>query len=152
MTHLKSLRFVEKHRATAHRLSALHPRERLLAKLADQRAALEAQIRGETFSVIKRAYSADADGAKTLVTKPVPVKPWWFREGNTFFVQLRYGNTPLPLDPKKLNATSIEAGATLDDVTAVIDIVTEATRSGELDAILEKRHSALVQRRKVNMA
>ena len=108
-------------------------RNKLLTRLAEQRALATADIAGETFEVTKEKWIDDpVTGVKKKVQVPKRVKRWFFDFNGTQFLEVRYGNKPLELAKGK---SAIEVGE-LAQVPVVIDAVVEAVNAGELDIML----------------
>ena len=108
-------------------------RNKLLARLAEQRALATADRAGETFEATKDKWIDDpVTGVKKKVRVPKRIKRWFFNFNGTQFLEVRYGNKPLELAKGK---SAIEVGD-LVQVPVVIDAVVEAVNTGELDTML----------------
>ena len=119
-------------------------RAKFLAALDNQIKCAEAFIAGETsYTVTKRRYVTQDDGERRLTEKAVTVRPWWFSEGNAFYLSPRYANKPLELTKGK---PSIACGEEVNDVLDVLNSVREATVAGELDKALEASATAARER------
>ena len=108
-------------------------RNKLLARLGEQRAMACADIAGEVFEVLKDKWVTDSiTGAKTKVQVPKRVKRWFFEFNGAQFLEVRYGNKGLELAKGR---SAIEVGE-LAQIPVVIDAVVEAVNAGELDDLL----------------
>jgi len=108
-------------------------RNKLLARLEEQRAMACADLAGESYQVLKDKLVQDAvSGIKTKVSVPKRIKRWYFAFDGTHFLEVRYGNKPLELAKGK---SAIEVGD-LKNVPTVIETVVQAINAGELDSML----------------
>ena len=89
--------------------------------------------REQGFEPTKRKWVVMADGSKQLVTVPKRVKRWWRMDAQgSCFLVLRYGNRVITLNAGR---TAIAVGAK-SKLVQVIDTVINATKAGEMDAVL----------------
>ena len=116
------------------------PRKTIADPVIQRRATFIRQLeqqrelaREQGFEPTKRKWVVMADGSKQLVTVPKRVKRWWRMDaqGNCFLV-LRYGNRVITLNAGR---TAIAVGAK-SKLVQVIDTVINATKAGEMDAVL----------------
>ena len=112
---------------------AEHRRSNLIAKLTEQIELSKAQAEGRPFVVVKNGWSRDETGAKQRVQKEKIVRPWWWNDGPSLSLVIRYGARPLELSRGKRAITV----ANLAAIPATLGTVIEATRQGELDASIE---------------
>jgi hypothetical protein len=121
-------------------------RAKFLTSLSAQMKCVEAHLAGETeFAITKKRYMKQGDGKRVLTDKAVKVKPWWFAEGNTFFISPRYANKTLELVKGK---PSILCGNKLAGVLTVLKSLRDAASNGELDKVLEVSAVATRERMK----
>ena len=104
-------------------------RSKTLAALAQQKLVLEAALKGQEHTITKPGWSRDADGNRQRVEKIHAVRPWFFQDAQGWVVQLKYGARVVPLDADN-NAVIVQS---LEDVSAVLDILAKAVAAGELD-------------------
>ncbi|WP_417841362.1 hypothetical protein [Terasakiella sp.] len=100
--------------------------------------AIEAQLgllSDPNFTVKKYRYvdDYDSEGNKTKVKRMTSGKPkcWWWLEGDTYYLELRYGSYIFEL---KDGMSSIICGSTKDDVAKVLRHIRDnLLRTGKLD-------------------
>ncbi len=100
--------------------AAQRARSKLIAAAHEQKQSVEAALKNEPFKVTRKVGGE---------TKDRRFRPWWFKQGKTYYSELRYGTSALVIN----NGTAIEAGDKLDDLIGVYDLVIEAVGHGELD-------------------
>lgn len=127
---LSTLEFVEEAPArTAQRLPE-DPKQRVRAKmiaaLDQQRASVEAMLRGEAFKPTRQVPVKGQRGAKQ--ERAIRFSPWYWRNGDVWFLGLRFGSRPLAVDSK----VAIKVGSE-KQLIPVLDVVREAVEAGELD-------------------
>jgi hypothetical protein len=104
-------------------------RERLVAGIDEQLAALTAAVAGKTHTVdVKRAVR-DADGVRSFVTVARQVRAWHFAQDGGYYVQCRYGTRVLMLHGKS-NAVFVDK---LEQVAEVLGVYRAAALTGEFD-------------------
>lgn len=110
-------------------------RTRFRAGIAEQRLVLAAIIKGD-------AYSNPKQVGKT--GKARTVRAWFFQQGASWFIQVRYRARTLLLDGKN-NAIVVSKIA---EIELILKTLEAATDTGELDAVL----AAAAQRGKAETA
>jgi len=113
--------------------SLLSKRERLLAKLDQQRNIARCYVNEEVYTVYKEKWTNDqetGERSKTRIAKNV--RPWFYKRNNCYFFEVRYANKPLEL-LKGMHA--IEVG-NKTNLLSTIDTIVEAVIAGELDTVL----------------
>lgn len=127
------LKLVSKDRPTAVERRKRNPRDVVIETIDLQVKAIEAEKKGEVFTVERQRYvNVTEDGRdrriKTMVqAKP---KPWWWQESGLFFVQARFGTHLIEVAEGK---PTIEAGKSLNDVIQVLLTLRDMVTKGELD-------------------
>ncbi len=107
-------------------------REKLIAKLTQQKALLDNPILTET--VLRRVK--DADGAKRTIEVVKPIRPWWREDAlGTIYFAVRYGARPIELEKGKA-AVLVPSRK---ELPAVVDTLMSAINAGELDEILSQQ-------------
>jgi cold shock protein len=91
----------------------------------------EAEIKGETFERMKRAWVTDEDGNRRKVERPARLKKWWHKDaaGNVI-LRILYGSKAIELQKGK---SAVEVGQ-LDKLPAILKTIKDAVAAGELDA------------------
>lgn len=119
-------------------------RAKLVAKLQEQLALLDAQAAGTTLQVTRPAWAKDEQGNRIRVQKPRAVRAWWWQDGAALCMVVRYGARPLELTKGK-RAIAVADISKLPDV---INTLIAAVQAGELDAAID----AAVGARKLNLS
>lgn len=111
----------------------LSKRERLLAKLDQQRKMALCYVHDEVYTVYKEKWANDQEtGERTKTRIAKNVRPWFYKRNNCYFLEVRYANKPMELS-KGMHA--IEVG-NKTNLLPTIDTVIEAVIAGELDTVL----------------
>ena len=109
-------------------------RAKLLDKLTEQHDLADAMIAGTTHSATREVWVKDDAGNKTRVTRAKRMRSWfWLNTDGKWLLEVRYGARVLELSKGK---RAIEVGAHAE-LPAVIRVIQEAVRAGELDAQIE---------------
>jgi hypothetical protein len=104
-------------------------RERLVAGIDEQLAALAAQLAGKTHTVAVVRKLTGADGVRQAVTVQKAVRAWYFEQDAGYYVQCRYGTRVLILHGKS-NAVFVDK---LAQVAEVLGVFRAAALTGEFD-------------------
>lgn len=106
-------------------------RQKLIDRISDQIALVEAMESGKSFQRVK--YRRIRDGASDEITEtPVRtrVRPWWLQDKDgSILVWIKYGNQTLELAKGK---TTIRA-KNMQELAKTFETVREAVRAGEFD-------------------
>ena len=105
-------------------------RGKLIVKLEEQLALAEATAAGKTYVVTKSAWKRDDAGNKTRVQRERAVRAWWWNDGTSLSMVVRYGARPLELSKGKRALTVADTAA----LPEVINTIIAAVKAGELDA------------------
>ncbi len=129
MTYLNKLKFTN-----VSRKNTVDPvvrrREKLLAKLDEQKNSAQHSLEGKIYTPTKRGWITDGETGETkLVDKPKKVRAWFWESAGIWYFQVRYGAKLLELGNNK---STIEVG-TKDKLLEVIDVCINAVKEGELD-------------------
>jgi len=109
---------------------AAERRSKLLSGLEQQEAAAAATQAGKEYFGTREVWKTNDQGEKVKTTEQKRVKKWFYtNDGETWYLEVRYGNKPLQLSQGK---TAIVVG-TKDNLVAVIEKVIEAVKAKELD-------------------
>jgi frataxin-like iron-binding protein CyaY len=107
-------------------------REKLTAKLDQQKLVLAAMREGKRYEVGEKHWRRNDNGERVLVDVVKQVRAWFFEQDNGWYVQCRYGNRVLNISGRS-NAVFVNK---LDEIAAVLDSLSAAAESGELDKAL----------------
>lgn len=109
-------------------------RAKLLDKLTEQRDLAQAMIAGTTHTATHQVWVKDEQGNKTRITRAKRMRPWfWPNTDGKWLLEVRYGARVLELAKGK---RAIEVGER-GDLPAIIGVIQEAVRAGELDTQIE---------------
>ena len=107
-------------------------RAKLVTKLEEQLALVQAQAKGERLLVTKPSWTRDDDGNKIRVQRERQVKPWWFPQGTELHMVIRYGARQIELAKGK-RAIVVATHAMLP---GALNTMIQAVQAGELDAAI----------------
>jgi len=111
-----------------------HRRGKLLEKLDDQLAMVQALIDGEIFTRNRRVWEKNEAGERVLVERVKRTRPWYWMSGaGGCYFAVWYGSKVVELKPG-MTAISV---AKRDELPDVIRAVIAAVQSGELDAQID---------------
>jgi hypothetical protein len=106
-------------------------RNKLGIKLTEQLQMAEAEIKGETFERMKRAWVTDENGDRKKVERPARLKKWWVKDNaGIIILRILYGSRAIELQKGK---AAVEVGQ-LDKLPAILKTIKDAVLAGELDA------------------
>ena len=133
MSNLSKLKIVAQ-AAQRQQSKSEHRRGKLLEKLGDQLAMIEAQINGETFTRMRRIWRTDEMGERVLVDRVKRTRPWYWMSGaGGCYFSVWYGSKMLELKP---GMTAIQVNKR-EELPDAIRAVMEAVKQGELDIQIE---------------
>lgn len=118
----------------AKRPAALSPtlvrRNKLIAKLSEQAALVQAEIKGEKFNATRYKKVIDNEGNAKTIEVEKRVKRWSYTgDDGKIYLTVRYGNKLIELAKNK---QAIEVGDN-NGLLKTIDLLKQAVESGELD-------------------
>ena len=110
-------------------------RNKLLQKLSEQRDLAAALEQGQHYAPKRLRSLRDADtGARVVKEVAVRIKPWfWTGEKGECLLAINYGSKQIELQKGK---AAIDVGGT-DNLVAVLEMVINAVKNGELDVQIE---------------
>jgi hypothetical protein len=133
MSHLSKLKIVAQ-AAKRQQTKTEHRRGKLLEKLDDQLAMVQALIDGEIFTRNRRVWQKNEAGERVLVERVKRTRPWyWMRGAGGCYFAVWYGSKVVELKPG-MTAISV---AKRDELPDVIRAVIAAVQAGELDAQID---------------
>lgn len=144
MSHLAKLKIVlEQSRHSQSKTE--HRRAKLLEKLDEQLAMVDALIAGEIYARTRKVWRENELGERVLVDKQKRTRPWyWMSAAGGCYFQVWYGSRVLELKPG-MTAINVSKREELSDV---IRSVMEAVTAGELDAVID----GVTERNKAQLA
>ncbi|MBF0892751.1 hypothetical protein HKD28_15270 [Gluconobacter sp. LMG 1744] len=129
MTALSKLTFVSEVEAEHDR--APHVRKRFVEGVEVQLQALQAEVEGKPFKLMRERREKDeATGETNKFEKAVRFATWWTKGPKGYSVEPRYGSKKIQLSDA---GSVIKTGPKLDDVKAVLELLIVAAKAGELD-------------------
>lgn len=133
MSHLAKLKIVAQQSKRVQN-KAEHRRSKLLEKLDDQLAMIQAKLAGELFTRTRMVVKENEAGQRVQVERPKRLRPWYWmtNSGNCFF-SVWYGSKVIELKPG-MTAISV---AKIEELPDAIRAVIAAVNAGELDAQIE---------------
>ena len=133
MSHLSKLKIVAQ-AAKRQQTKTEHRRGKLLEKLDDQLAMVQALIDGEIFTRNRRVWQTNETGERVLVERVKRTRAWYWMSGaGGCYFSVWYGSKVLELKPG-MTAISV---VTREELPDAIRAVIEAVQAGELDAQIE---------------
>ena len=133
MGHLEKLKIVAQQQKRTQSKTE-HRRNKLLEKLDDQLAMVQALIAGEVYAKKKMAFVKNEEGQRVAIEKVKRIRPWyWMTAAGGFYFQVWYGSKIIELKP---GLTAVQV-AKRDELLDVIRSVMDAVRFGELDVQIE---------------
>ena len=133
MSHLSKLKIVAQ-AAKRQQTKTEHRRGKLLEKLDDQLAMVQALIDGEIFTRNRRAWQKNEAGERVLVERVKRTRPWYWMSGaGGCYFSVWYGSRLLELRPG-MTAISVNRREDLPDA---IRGLMDAVKQGELDIQIE---------------
>ena len=119
MSHLAKLKIVAQQQKRLQSKTE-HRRGKLLEKLDDQLAMVQALIDGEVYTKTKTAYVKNEDGQRVCVEKNKRVRPWYWMSGaGGCYFQVWYGSKVLELKPG-MTAVQVPTKEDLPDVIRTV--------------------------------
>jgi hypothetical protein len=133
MSYLNKLKIVAQ-AAKRQQTKTEHRRAKLLEKLEDQLAMIDALIAGDTFTRHRHAWQTNDAGERVLVDRVKRTRPWYWMSGaGGCYFSVWYGSKVLELKP---GMTAIQVNKR-EELPDAIRSVMEAVKQGELDIQIE---------------
>jgi hypothetical protein len=110
-------------------------RNKLITRLNEQRAMVQCLLENTEFTAYKDVYILDEEtNDKRKVKRPKRIRAWFYQSAGQYYFEIKYGTKSLEVQKSK---PAIEAGSK-EDLLAIIDTITDATKHGFLDDELKK--------------
>jgi hypothetical protein len=107
----------------------LRRRRKLVSALDRQLCVVEARIRGEHYSQVRKRKRVDAQGRQVVEEQHCILRPWFFERDNGWYVQCKFGNRAILLS----HSSNAAFADSLEGVAGVLSVLRDAANSGELD-------------------
>lgn len=134
MTILGKLTFTKEIQALNDRTA--HARSKFVDGVNVQLKALTAEVESRPFKLTKeRREKNEETGEMVKTEKEVRFSVWWTKGVKGYSVEPRYGSKRIQLSDM---GSIIQTGDKLSDVKAVLELLIEAAKAGELDTSLLK--------------
>ena len=138
MTALKKLSLSDHSQRRAKIDPVLRSRTKFAAALQTQISIVEAEAKGETFTVERLRWKTNEDGERVRVTKQITPRAWfWAEEDGTVFLMPKVGVRPLELEKGK---PTIKIGAA-KELVPTLEMLIQAVNDGELDDQIAEANS-----------
>ena len=99
---------------------------------------VEAEAKGETYTVDRQRWSTNDDGQRVRVTKQISPRAWhWTEADGTVYLMPKIGVRPLQLEKGK---PTVEVGA-MKELVPTLEMLIQAVNDGELDKQIAEANS-----------
>ena len=133
MSHLSRLKIVAQQQRRL-QTKTEHRRAKLLEKLDEQLAMVQALIAGERYTTTRRVWQTNDEGRRVSIDRPKRMRPWYWMSGaGGCYFSAWYGSKVIELKP---GMTAIQVNKR-EDLPDAIRSVMEAVKQGELDIQIE---------------
>lgn len=133
MSHLSKLKIVAQAQKRLQSKTE-YRRAKLLEKLDDQLAMVQALLVGERFTTTRRIWQTNEEGQRVSVDRPKRMRAWYWMSGaGGCYFSAWYGSKVIELKP---GMTAIQVNRR-EDLPEAIRAVMEAVKQGELDIQIE---------------
>ena len=133
MSHLSKLKIVAQQQRRLQSKTE-HRRAKLLEKLDEQLAMVQALIAGERYTTTRRVWQTNDEGRRVSIDRPKRMRAWYWMSGaGGCYFSVWYGSKVIELKP---GMTAIAVNKR-DDLPEAIRSIMDAVRQGELDIQIE---------------
>ncbi len=127
----------------------LAKRMKLIERLEEQLAMVNAKLANQPFSAFKQKTVKDpVSGEKITTQVPRKIRAWYFDNNQHFYLEIKLGGKVLELQP---NMPTIDVG-TFAELPNVLQILIGATEKGELDDYLRNSDEDDLKKTKKDLA
>ena len=135
---LKKLAFTDRTQTKVKVNPVLRSRTKFAAALQTQISIVEAEAKGETYTVERLRWRTNEDGERVRVTKQIAPRAWfWTEEDGVVYLMPKVGVRPLEIAPGK---TTITVGAP-KELVPTLNMLIQAVNEGELDGQIAEANS-----------
>jgi hypothetical protein len=133
MSHLSKLKIVAQQQRRLQSKTE-HRRAKLLEKLDEQLAMVEAMIAGQLFSRNRKVWRTNEAGERVQIERPKRMRPWYWMSGaGGCYFSVWYGSKVIEFKP---GMAAIQVPKR-EDLPDAIRSVMDAVKQGELDIQIE---------------
>jgi hypothetical protein len=137
MSALKKLTFTDHSQTRTKVDPVVRSRTKFAAALQTQIDIVEAQTKGETFTVERMRWKTNEDGERVRVAKQIEPRAWYWEEDGVVYLLPKVGVRPLEIEKGK---PTIKIGAP-KELVATLSMLIAATEAGELDKQIAEANS-----------
>ena len=113
-------------------------RTKFAAALQQQIDIVEADAKGETYTVDRQRWSTNDDGQRVRVTKQISPRAWhWTEADGTVYLMPKVGVRPLEIEKGK---PTIRVGPA-KELVPTLEMLIQAVNAGELDKAIAEANS-----------
>lgn len=129
MSALKKLTFTDQTQTKAKVDPVVRSRTKFTAALQQQIDIVEAQVKGETFTVERMRWKTNEDGVREKVPTQISPRPMYWENDGIVYLMPKVGVRPLEIEKGK---PTIKVGA-MKELIPTLAMLVHATEAGELD-------------------
>ena len=138
MKTLKNLALTDRTQSKAKVDPVIRSRAKLVVALQTQLSIVEAEAKGETYTVERQRWSTHDDGQRVRVTKQIsPRAGYWTEEDGVVYLMPKIGVRPLEIEKGK---PTIKVGAA-KELVPTLETLIQAVNDGELDGPIAEANS-----------
>ena len=137
MTALKKLTLSDHTQKRAKVDPVVRSRTKFAAALQTQINIVEAEGKGETYTVDRQRWSTNDDGERVRVTKQISPRAWYWEAEGVVYLMPKIGVRPLELEKGK---PTITVGAA-QELVPTLEMLIQAVNAGELDKAIAEANS-----------
>ncbi len=129
MTTPMNLELTDRTRTKAKVSPVIRSRTKFAAALQTQISIVEAEGKGETYTLDRQRWSTNDGGERVRVTKQISPRAWYWEEDDVVYLMPKIGVRPLELEKGK---PTITVGAA-KELVPTLEMLIQAVSNGELD-------------------
>ena len=138
MTALPKLALTDRTQARAKVNPVIRSRTKFAAALQTQINIVEAEAKGETYTVERMRWETNEDGERVRVPKQIVPRAWfWTEEDGTVYLMPKIGVRPLEIEKGK---PTIRVGPA-KELVPTLEMLIQAVNAGELDKAIAEANS-----------
>lgn len=137
MSVLKKLNLSDHSQKRAKVDPVIRSRTKFSEALQTQINIVEAEAKGETFTIERMRWKTNEDGERVKTPTQISPRPWFWQEEGVVYLMPKVGVRPLEIEKGK---PTIKIGAE-KDLVPTLKMLAEATEEGELDRQISEANS-----------